>query len=812
MDLRAQLQATLGDAYRIGRELGGGGMSRVFMAEELALQRQVVIKVLPPELAASVSIARFHREILLAARLQHPNIVPVLAAGDVDGLPYYTMPYVEGESLRQRIARDGALAPAEGFRILRDVAAALAHAHERGIIHRDVKPGNVLLAGSAAMVADFGVAKALWVSSGERERSVTRVGDSIGTPAYMAPEQLDAPERVDERADIYSLGAVAYEVFVGRPPERHRPSAPAAAGAEGPASLGAARAGVPAAVAGLVERALDADPARRPQQAAEIVRALDELTSPSHDTPAARTADGAGLRPPPAPPRLRPALVATVIAALGITAAIYFAPLPRRARGETAADAMPHAALRPMSIAVLPFVNESGDANDEYFVDGITDDLTSALGKFKGLHVVGRSSAFAFKGKAMTARTVGDSLGVAMVLEGTARRASANWRVNASLVDVATGESLWFLTFDPAVKNVFQVQDDITRRIAQQLKVSLGSGVSVAGTSNLEALDLYFKARYHGLKFTRTDLQRAMEFLKSAVRIDSTYATAWAGIAGIWGLLADDWVAPSEAHPKAKAAALRALRIDSTLGAAHAVLGAELMWHDWDADSAARELARAVRFDPNNSETYAYRGILYLYQQRPDSALAQARLGQAIDKFSAQMAILACDAYQDSHDLPSAERECRRALDIDPSSAEAALELATLLGRSGRYTEAAEFAARGSNVPSRQAVVNAHLQISQGHPDSARKLLGRIEADARARREYVRPDPVGAAYLRLGEVQTGLVWYERAFKERSASLMGYGTGSARERAFAPPDSAVLADPRVRAFANKVRLARRGLQG
>ncbi len=812
MDLRDRLETTLGDAYRIGRELGGGGMSRVFMAEEIALERQVVIKVLPPELAASVSIARFHREILLAARLQHPNIVPVLAAGGVEGLPYYTMPYVEGESLRQRLARDGALAPAEGLRILRDVAAALAYAHEKGIIHRDVKPGNVLLAGGAAMVADFGLAKALWVSSGESERAVTRVGDSVGTPAYMAPEQLDAPERVDERADIYSLGVVAYELFTGRPPARVRPSVPM----DGPGLLDGAgllrdlRADLPEPIAEIIERAMDIDPARRPQRAADIVHALDDLTAPPRATPPAGT-DVAAARPARAWSRPRPAAVlAAGAVVLGLALVASFTVPGWRTGGGRATGAKPRATARPMSIAVLPFVNAGGDPKDEYFVDGITDDLTSALGKFAGLHVVGRSSAFAFKGTRLTDRAVGDSLNVAMLLEGTARRVGANWRVNASLVEVSTGENLWLQKFDPAVKNVFQVQDEITRGIAEQLKLRLGSRVSVAGTSSFEALDLYFQARYYGLKFTRTDLQHAMEYIGSAVRIDSTYAVAWAGIAGIWGLLADDWVAPSVAHPLATAAALRALHFDSTLAAAHAVLGAELMWHEWDATAAAREFETAARFDPNNSETFVYRGILYLYRQRPDSALAQAQLGRTVDKLSAQMAILACDAYQDKHDVASAERECRRALELDPSNGEAALELATLLGRSGRYAEAAEFAARGSSIPSRQSVVNAHLQISQGHADSARKLLGRIEVDAAVRGEYVRPDPVGAAYLRLGEIQTALVWYERAFKERSASLMGFGTGSARERAFAPPTDAVLADPRVRAFAKRMKEARHGL--
>ncbi|MFI5309923.1 MAG: protein kinase [Gemmatimonadales bacterium] len=797
MDLRAQLQATLGDAYVIGRELGGGGMSRVFVADEVALQRQVVIKVLPPELAATVSIARFNREILLAARLQHPNIVPVLAAGAVDGLPYYTMPYIAGESLRQRIARDGAFPLADGLRILRDMTAALAHAHEQGIIHRDVKPGNVLLSGSSAMVTDFGVAKALWVSSGEGNRAVTLVGDAVGTPAYMSPEQLLSPESVDERADVYSLGVVSYELFVGRPPVRGRSAELSADGRPAAETLRGLRADLPETVADLVQRAIDMDPARRPQQVMDIIRALDDLMAPGRGTPPAGS-DAPAARPARARASLR---AAGVVAAAFILLGVGYMAVAGRGKGAAPAPAA-------MSIAVLPFVNEGGDPGDEYMGEGMADDLTSALGTIPGLHVVAKSSAFAFKGKSLSVRALGDSLHVALLLEGTVRRANKGWRVNCRLVEVSTERNVWSHLYNPNDPDVFKVQDTIVRAIAERLRLNLGAASRPLGYSNIEAHDDYLRAQYYVVRFTEPDLRKAMGFLQHAVTIDSTYAAAWAGIAGLWSLIADDWVAPSTASPRAREAALQALKFDSTLAIAHAVLGAELMWHGWDATAAAARLQRAEELDPGISETYIYRGALFLYRQFPDSALAQARRGQDIDPRSAPLAILACDAYQDRGDLAHAESECRRALEIDPLNGEAALELASLFGRSGRYSEAAEFAARGSSIRSRQAVLNAQLQISQGHPDSARKLLGLLEAEAQ--RSYVRPDPVGAAYLRLGDIEAGLRWYELAYREHSASLMGYGTGSARERAFAPPGRAVLADPRVQAFAAKVRLARHGV--
>ena len=280
--LRAQLQASLGAAYSLEREISGGGMSRVFVAVEHALGRKVVIKVLAPELAEGISEERFAREIKLAASLQQANIVPLLAAGSAAGYPYYTMPLVDGRSLHERLARDGALPILEGVSILRDVARALAYAHERGVVHRDIKPGNVLLSGGTAVVTDFGIAKALGVARKPgANATLTQAGMGIGTPAYMAPEQAAGDPDVDHRADLYSFGCMAYEVFTGQPPfpgqEPHRVIAAHFRDAARPVTE--VRADVPAGVAGMIALCLEKDPARRPQSAAELLVALDTHTS-----------------------------------------------------------------------------------------------------------------------------------------------------------------------------------------------------------------------------------------------------------------------------------------------------------------------------------------------------------------------------------------------------------------------------------------------------------------------------------------------------------------------------------------------------
>src|ERR1039458_9961116 len=283
MDLRDQLQATLSGSYTLERELGGGGMSRVFVAEETALGRKVVIKVLPPETAAQVSLERFKREILLAAKLQHPHIVPLHSAGESNGLPYFTMPFVEGESLRIRLARHGELPVNDAIRILREIASALAYAHEHGIVHRDIKPDNVLLSGGSAMVTDFGVAKALSASTNAELGGVTSLGVALGTPAYMAAEQAAADPAIDHRADIYAFGVLAYELLTGQPPFAGRTpqNLLAAHVTEAPEAISKRRASLPVALAALVMRCLEKRPADRPQTAAELVHALDDITTPS---------------------------------------------------------------------------------------------------------------------------------------------------------------------------------------------------------------------------------------------------------------------------------------------------------------------------------------------------------------------------------------------------------------------------------------------------------------------------------------------------------------------------------------------------
>lgn len=409
-DIRDRLQTTLGPNYRLERELGGGGMSRVFVAEETVLSRTVVIKLLSPELAEGLNVERFRREIQVAARLSHPHIVPLLTAGESGGLPYFTMPFIDGESLRGRLTKGGELPIGEAVRVLREVASALAYAHGAGVVHRDIKPENILVSGGAAMVTDFGVAKALKDAANSGGAQLTQFGVALGTPAYMAPEQAAADPTTDQRADIYAFGVMAYELLTGSTPFAGRPAQAmlAAHAVETPEPVSRRRPAVPDALAALVMHCLEKRPADRPQTADEIMRALDTVqTSSGGWTP---TAAVVAKRPQSA---RRPMLLSA--AALVVAIAVS-APFLVRRLGARSPNG-------PVMLAVLPFENQ-GPASDEYFADGLTEAITNRLASLHNLGVIDRRSAGQYRTTTKSPKQIGRELGVQYILEGTVRWAA----------------------------------------------------------------------------------------------------------------------------------------------------------------------------------------------------------------------------------------------------------------------------------------------------------------------------------------------------------------------------------------------------
>jgi len=529
-ELSGRLQAALGAAYRVERELGGGGMSRVFLAEETRLARRVVVKVLPPELAAELSVDRFNREIQLSASLQHPHIVPLLAAGGSADVLYYTMPFVEGEALRTRLAREGELPVRDAVRILKDVADALAYAHARGIVHRDIKPDNVLLSGNHAVVADFGVAKA--VSQAKGQSGLTSVGVALGTPAYMAPEQAAGDPNIDHRADIYALGAMAYEMLTGRPPFTGlSPHQMLAAHITEPvAPITDARPSLPPALAELVMRSLEKNPPDRPQTAAEIHQVLESLATTSGS--ATVTSAGATLRHVLRRPRNRRIALGVGAAVVALVAWLAFRPA-----GAATLDAN--------RIAIAPFdVLGGGDLG--LWREGLVDVLSRSLDGAGPLRTVSPTlivRRWSGRADAASAQALGRVTGAGTVVFGGLVGAGADSvRLTASVLDVAAGTPGGEIELREASDRMDRLADSLTVRVLRELGRTRAIGVvrtASLGSQSLPAM----KAFLQGEQFLRrSEWDSALAYQQRAIGLDSGFALAWshAGMAAGWQHAAND--------------------------------------------------------------------------------------------------------------------------------------------------------------------------------------------------------------------------------------------------------------------------------
>ena len=739
-----QLQASLGAAFMIEREVAGGGMSRVFVATEVALGRRVAIKVLSPELASAVSAERFRREIQLVARLQHPHIVPVHTTGEAGGLLFYTMPFVEGESLRARLQRDGKLPVSASVALLTELAGALAYAHERGVVHRDIKPENVLLSGAHAMLADFGIAKA--VSAGAAAGALTSVGMVLGTPAYMAPEQIAGDAAIDARADIYSLGLVAYEMLAGSTPFADTsPQAMLAAHlAVTPRSLSAYRAEAPERLVAIVMQCLEKDPARRPQTAAEIAVALQALGTATAAGTVSRT-------------RLPVILGAGGAIVVAVLLALVLAPLLR----SRAATPLPSAAAPIQAVAVLPVENAAGDST-AYFTEGITDELGSALAKVPGLRVAPRTSVLYFKGRNLNIRQIGESLHVAAVLEGRVRRDASTVRVNAQLTSTRDGLSLWSDQFERERAGVFAMQDEITRAIVNALRLTVGATSAASrGASNPAAHDLYLKGRYFWEQRTRAGLTAASTYFGQALRLDSSYARAYAGLGDAWAMLGTfSLLPPSETYPKAVVAAQRAIQLDPALAEPHSTLGQLAVFYEWDWVKADREFDRAVALDSTYATAYLFRAWLKMFTGHSTEALASMRHARELEPLSKLLNARVGTMLFHMGRYSEAVDELRAALALDPAYVWTRLELSNALTMLGRYSEALEYAASDANAL-REGLAGelAYLYGRVGRRVDAAKLVAAMREEGA--RGYTSGYQLALAYVSAGDLDASAGELER---------------------------------------------------
>ncbi|HET7450462.1 MAG TPA: protein kinase [Gaiellaceae bacterium] len=782
-ELRRHLRATLGAGYTLEHELNGGGMSRVFVAEEISLGRKVVVKVISPALASAISIGRFQREIAMAAHVQHPHVVPVLTAGQLEnGLPFYTMPYIEGASLRARLDA-GPLALPEAVSILRDVCKALAYAHRHGVVHRDIKPENVLLTGGSAVVTDFGIAKALdgaAIDNCAADVAITlsHLGIPVGSPSYMAPEQICGDPAIDNRADLYSLGVVAYEMLGGRHPFDGLRSYELLAAhiSATPEPLELLCPDAPLSLAALVAHLMQKRPADRPTDAAEVLARLDAIGS---RIGGGRRQSRASVERVVDASRRRGRRVAAAVAIGACLSLAYDAPAPDASSSDVGDGLVTTdvGAGGIRSLAILPFVNVGGDSRDDYFSSGMTDELLTTLGKIPGLRVAGRGPAFAFGGDRFDARAVGKELHVAAVLEGSVRRVGPALHVTAQLVKVSDGLPIWSKTYERQMKDVFQLREELARAIAgalrMQLDVADDAPLVRRPTRDLEAYDLYLKGRYVWNQRTAVSLAQAARYFEAAVARDPSFAEAHAGLADTYVLLPRyGGVAPAVAWTRARTSAERALVLDSSRGEAHAALAFGRMIYERDGAGAEREFARALALDPNYATGHQWYGDYLIGRGRAEEGSRELRRAQELDPLSPVIGSELGWSLYILRRYDEAVTQLRQTLELNPDFALAHLWLGMSLLGKGMQADAIRELRRGVDLGGRNPEDVATLGYAHAVAGDRRAARRRLtELEDRSRQEFVAPSTFGIIYVGLGDKTRAFAWLNRAVDERDTRLV-----------------------------------------
>jgi len=763
MELREQLQQTIGSDYVFERELKSGGMSRIFLAEEVGLGRKVVVKVLSGELGAVLSAERFAKEVRLAASLQHPNIAPILRAGTAGDLPYYTMPYISGESVRSRVDHSGPLTTAKAISILHDVACALEFAHAAGIVHRDIKPENVLLAGDAAVVIDFGIAKALSASRTDTKDSsshgggrgtLTIAGTVVGTPAYMSPEQISG-DSVDARTDIYAWGLLAYELLGGGHPFRDRNSAQqlmVAHVTESPPPLAQRIPSLPAPIVALVMQCLQKNPDDRPQSAREV---LDTLSGAS------------------ASPVKKSSFAGRRTQAIGVAslAALMLVAFAGRHMIANAFEAQAPPSTKTQSLAVLPFFNVGGDTANAYFAEGMADELTSQLTKVPGLRVASRTSAFAMRAdRDLDVREIGKRLGVSAVLEGTVRRAQGRLKVTTQLTSAVDGLTLWSDSYEGDSKDIFAVQDQITKAIIGALGATLSGGrtevrnalATGAGTNSVDAYDLYLRGRYL-LERRGKGVSLAAEYFSKAIEKDSGFARAYAGLGEALVLFPYFAKTPaSVVEGRVTAAATRALALDPRLAEPHAALALAHM-HAFRWSAADQEFHLALKADSMSVTAHTQYGRYLMAIGQILPARDQFRIAQRLDPLAATPAVWLSSMLSLSGDYAGAEVEAKRAWELDSTLLIAHDVLGLDRLYDGRLAEArAAIGSADEDVPWNG--ISAFVLASIG--DTARAAVIRRRLDALPADTWLVNTARAFAYLGIPDTSKALAALEAALRAR----------------------------------------------
>ncbi len=736
----SRLSAALAGTYTIERELGGAGMSRVFEARETALDRRVVIKVVTADVGAGVSADRFRREIQVAATLRHPHIVPLLAAGEAAGILYYSMPLIDGESLQQRLARTGPLPVSEVVHLAEEVADALDHAHRQGVIHRDIKPANILLHDGSALVADFGIARAVSKATEHEGHALTITGLVLGTPLYMSPEQGGGDE-VDGRTDIYALGCVMYQMLAGKPPFEgtNAQQIILAHFVKEPPPID--RGDVPDALRDVVRQAMAKDPEQRFASAALMRNAL-------------RSLDTRHL--PSSPPAVNTTRSFRAVPTGPVSTSLTSGPID--------------------SLAVLPFDSPASGTDDEYLADGITESILNKLTRVSGLRVVPRSVVFRYKRREVDIPIVAAELRVRALVTGRVRQRGNTLHVSAELTDALTESQLWGDRISRSAEDIFSVQEDMAGEIVKSLRLRLSAEerqeLVRRYTEDSVAYRAYLRGRYQWNKRTRDGFLKAIEHFQEAIDRDPSYALAYAGLADAYNVLGYyNYLPPRDAYPKAKAAAMRALAIDESLAQAHASLGYTRLFFDWDWAGAESAFLRAIELDPSYASAHQWYAWCLLVMRRMDEMIEAMRTALQLDPLSLIINAHMGYALFWAGRFDDALEQLARTQALDPNFALTYWPLGAIYVWQGRSEEAIAAFSRLVALTD-GAIGMGYLGITGGlggHPEIARDVLHRLEVAAATR--YVSPLDRAISHAGIGEVEETFHWLTQAVDDRVSDLV-----------------------------------------
>jgi len=733
-------------------------MATVYLAHDLRHDRDVAIKVLRPELAQALGAERFLAEVKITAGLDHPHILTLIDSGAVDGTLFYVMPFVRGESLRARLARDKQLGIEEALTIARQIAAALDYAHRHGVIHRDIKPANILLHEGEAILADFGIALAVTEAGGDR---LTGTGFSLGTPNYMSPEQAAGERTLDARSDVFALGAVTYEMLAGEPPFTG-PSAQAIIAkvmTERATSLRVLRDTVPAGVDSAVLRALAKAPIDRFATARDYAEALSSgAAAPPAAAPHARQGKWRGVT------------VAVVIAVVAMVGAYLFT------RRGSSSGTGPDAPIR--SIAVLPLDNYSADSTQAYFAEGMTDELTSDLATISQLRVTSRGSAMQFTGsKRPPTPEIARALNVDAVVEGSVTRVGDRVRINAQLIDARVDKHLWAQTFERSSSDVLALQAELASAIASAINVQLTPGeqsrLSAAPSIDPAAHDAYLKGRYFFNRPSDENLERAIAQFDTAARLSPKFVPAYSGLsdAYTWAAFNEGFISVADAKPKAKETAERAVALDSMSAEAHTSLGVFKAWFDYDWEGSERELRRAIALNPNYAFAHDQFGLMLTLVGRFDEAIAESQRAMALDPLSPSILIDAVAGLEFSGRTAPALTLTRKAADLDPTFFFPVEQEGMLALRAGNFREAIEKLKRSQALDA-PAFVTANLAFAQGKSgDRAGAMATLEELKKMSPGGKVAPYNLALVYLGVGDHARALDYLEQAYLANSQQMV-----------------------------------------